>query len=170
MLPVAQTLTGDESDGPWITVIYGEVYGGKVGPAAKQYTSEGRTGFRLFDIAYIPMEVLDWPRPNIALWRDGGGQKFANEATLLRGARNLCVPVVPRRGTVSAGQLPTTLEGMDKWLCDKYAVHSLAMLDGADVPGASEGLVLRTQDRRIIAKARIEDYVKALRPTGKRRR
>lgn len=170
MLPVAQTLTGDETDDPWITVIYGEVYGGKVGPAAKQYTSVGATGFRLFDIAFIPAEVLDWPRERIASWRDGGGQKFANEATLLRGARNLCVPVVPRRGTVSTEHLPTTLEGMDSWLSNEYAVHSLAMLDGEDVPGASEGLVLRTHDRRIIAKARLDDYAAVLRPGQKRRR
>lgn len=170
MLPVAETLTGDETDGPWITVIYGEVYGGKIGPAAKRYTSEGRTGFRLFDIAFIPAEVLDWPRERIAAWRDGGGQKFANEATLLRGARNLSVPVTPRLGTVSAEQLPVTLGGMDHWLSNKYAFQSLAMLDGADTPGASEGMVLRTHDRSVIAKARIEDYAKVLRPTEKRRR
>lgn len=166
MLPVARTLEGE---GDWITVIYGEVYGGKIGPAAKQYTSEGRVGFRLFDVAFVPAEVLDWPRDRIASWRDSGGQKFADEPTLLRAARTLSVPVTPRLGIVAAEQLPTTLEGMNDWLGNQFAVHSLAMLDGADTPGASEGVVLRTENRSVIAKARTQDYAKALRPSGKRR-
>lgn len=173
MLPLAKAMVTETRrtvDGQWVTVFYGEVYGGKIGPAGKQYTSVGATGFRLFDIAYIPMEVLAWPRPNIALWRDGGGQKFANEATLQRAAESTGLSLTPRLGTVSASSLPRTLESMDLWLGNTFAVHSLAMLDGADVPGASEGLVLRTHDRSVIAKARVDDYANVLRPHTKRRR
>lgn len=168
MLPVAQRVQRKHI-GTWAVVFYGEVYGGKIGPAAKQYTSTGSTGFRLFDVAYIPMDVFTWERPTIATWREGGGQKFANETTLRQWADRLVVDLTPRKGTISAEQLPTTLPDMHDWLANEYAIHSVAMLDGEDTPGASEGLVLRTQDRSIIAKARLADYAKVLRSVGKRR-
>ena len=42
----------DGHDGPLIRVFYVELYGGKIGGQAKQYTTDGRTvGWRLFDVA-----------------------------------------------------------------------------------------------------------------------
>lgn len=172
LLPLAPAMVHESRrtvSGEWITVVFGEVYGGKIGPDAKQYTHISNVGFRLFDIAFIPMEVLGWPRERIASWRDGGGQKFANETALHRASDRFGISLTPRRGTVGAESLPITLAGMHDWLTNIYAVHSVAMLDGEDVPGASEGIVLRTQDRSVIAKARVQDYAKALRPVGKRR-
>src|SRR5690349_5017210 len=67
--PVAEALapvTGDE-----IRVIYVELYGGKVGAAAKQYTTDPtRYGWRCFDVVALRdhAEQLTWPAERISAW------------------------------------------------------------------------------------------------------
>lgn len=170
MKPVAERLSGTPVAESWVHVYFFEVYGGKIGPAHKQYTSEGAVNHLLFDIALVPRGVLGMQLPDVSLWREDGGQMFLHESALQRAAEQENLLLTPRLGMVSAEQLPTTLAGMDAWLGNEYAAHSLAMIDGSDTPGASEGVVLRTHDRRVITKARHADYEKALRGRKKTRR
>src|SRR2546430_2519250 len=84
--PLADSLT--TVDAHRIRVLYLELYGGRIGSNAKQYTSTGEIGWRLFDVALIGdyAEMLDWPSERISGWREGGGQEFVDEDQLTREA------------------------------------------------------------------------------------
>lgn len=156
-----------QGDIPLITVLYMEVYGSKIGGAAKNYTRGAEKGVRLFDIAYVDPEMLGDPLAKIASWRDHGGQRFASEPVLQRGSEVLKLPYTPRLGTVKAGALPTSVEGVYGWLKAALPSTQVALTDNA--LGRSEGIVLRTKDRSRIAKARFEDYARTLEPQPQRK-
>src|SRR5262245_18908153 len=80
--PTADRLLTEMGERHQIAVFFVEVYGGKTTPAAREYTSTGQLGVRFFDIAYIPTEVLDWPREQIAGWRERGEQSFWDFSSL----------------------------------------------------------------------------------------
>lgn len=143
-----------------IQVFFMEVYGHKIGGAAKNYTKGTDMGARLFDLAYVPLDTLDKSREEIASWRDHGGQRFATEATILRTSAALELPHTPRLGTVMSDSLPTTLEGMQDFLGQMLPATWVALSDDAQM--RPEGVVLRTKDRSVIAKARFEDYARTL--------
>jgi hypothetical protein len=143
-----------------IQVFFMEVYGSKIGGAAKNYTKGTEMGARLFDVGFVPVSVLDKPREEIASWRDHGGQKFATEATVLRAAEMLGMTHTPRLGTVKGAGLPQSLEKMQEWLEQALPTTQVALSDNA--LNRAEGIVLRTKDRSIIAKARFEDYARTL--------
>ena len=164
---VADRLADELRDPPHdsMAVHFLEVYGGKVTAASKEYTSQRQVGYRLFDIAQVPLEVLAWPRERISAWRDGGGQLWTSEHTLQAYTINDdCLELTPRLGTVDAGELPTGIEETRKFL-GEYAAASRAALD-QDAGRRAEGIVLRTVDRSAIAKARFQDYDRTI----KRRR
>jgi hypothetical protein len=169
--PVAERLQGDGATREtMIQVFYFEVYGHKIGAAAKQYTAEGNTGCRLFDIAYIDPEVLTWGREEIARRRDANFfQQWASEFVLQRAAVQEDLSLTPRLGTVDSAGMPLSVTGMDLWL--RQMSESLVPLD-CGAQRASEGIVLRAPDREVIAKARVEDYRRTLKrrdqPKGKR--
>lgn len=146
-----------------IQVFYLEVYGHRIGQGARQYTTEGRIGYRLFDIATVPVEVLSWPREKIASWRDHGGQQWASEAELLNNSARL--PLTPRLRVVNADELPSDIEGMAAFI-RRVLPKTEAALD-ASALGAPEGIVLRSDDRRTIAKAKFQDYARTLKRRGK---
>lgn len=54
---VAEKLTCFSNDS--INVLFGEVYGGDVTKASKQYTNDKSFGFRVFDIAEIPLSIFE---------------------------------------------------------------------------------------------------------------
>ena len=173
LLPLAPTLAPGVED---ITVYFLEVYGKGIGGNGKQYTGEGRTGYRLFDVGGIPLSILEMERGQISSWRDHGGQKFGTEV----GLRKLAdwhgnLPLTPRLSIVKGGDLPTTLKGMRDFLTryllsDDGIARTRAALDEA-AGGRPEGIVLRTQDRSLIAKARFADYDRTLNPQqGKKKR
>ena len=158
LAPVA----GDE-----IRVFYVELYGGKVGSAAKQYTTDPtRFGWRCFDVLALPdaAEQLAWPAERIAAWRDGGGQRFLAEDDLAAAASDAGLELTPRLFTMDAAELPTDLEKTSAWLAERLPKTRVPLDAGA--PGGAEGIVLRTIDRGAIAKARFQDYARTL----KRRR
>jgi hypothetical protein len=161
--PVAEALApvaGDE-----IRVLYVELYGGKVGAGAKQYTTDpARYGWRLFDVVVLRDDLLGWPAERIAAWRDGGGQPFLAEDALAAAADEAGLELTPRLFTMDAGELPTDLEKTGAWLAEQLPTTRVRLDDGA--PGGPEGIVLRTEDRGVIAKARFQDYARTL----KRRR
>src|SRR5277367_1371277 len=63
-----------------IKVYYLEVYGKSIGAAARNYTKEGKVGFRLFDVVSIENydDLFALPAERIAHWRDNGGQEFVH--------------------------------------------------------------------------------------------
>lgn len=149
-------------------VFYLELYGGKIGGQAKQYSSRGAVGWRLFDIGFVDVaaEMLRWPVERISTWRDNGGQKFAHEAFLQAMAAEACFELTPRLFTVDAGELPTEIEKMHAFLGGQLPGTLVALDDSAK--GAAEGIVLRTADRSVIAKARFQDYERTLKRRNKR--
>jgi hypothetical protein len=168
VLPVAERISSDVPEMDAIQVFFMEVYGGKVGGAAKNYTSKREKSFRLFDIAFVSPEVLRWERADIASWREHGGQLWAREAVLQRGAAAAGIQLTPRLGVVPGGSLPTDLEGTYKWL-QAALPESLVTLD-AEAGKKAEGVVFRTNGRTRISKARFQDYAKVLEPqTGRKK-
>jgi hypothetical protein len=142
-----------------IRVYYVELYGGKIGAASKQYTSDpARHGWRLFDVAVLPdyAEQLTWPAERISAWREGGGQPYLHEEALA----GIGIPLTPRLFTVDAAELPADLEKTSSWLSDRLPSSGVAL--DVDAPAGAEGIVLRTPGRSLIAKARFQDYARTL--------
>jgi len=146
-----------------MVVVYGEVFGHRVGAAARQYTSQGSVGFRLFDVCCLTGDKLDslleQAPEQIASWRENGGQDFLDTSSLAEMARDLNVAQVPEIGIFKASEWPDSLQGGRDFL-SRFET-SQASLD-ADVRGRAEGVVARSADRRKIAKLRIEDYDRTL--------
>jgi len=143
-----------------ILVLYGEVYGHKIGKAAKQYTTAGRTGFRMFDAAIIPTRILDDPIESIAQWRDNLMQPFLGWDDMVKVSRLFGIPTVPRVGSARFG-LPQGIQGM---LDQMNRVGTITQA-GFDQKGKAEGFVLRSPSGSMMAKVRFEDYERTLKAT-----
>jgi hypothetical protein len=157
--PVASRLPA----GDGIRVYYLELYGGKVGGAAKQYTRDpARFGWRLFDVADLVdwREPLTWPPARISAWRESGGQPWVPEDRLVTLAAAAGLELTPRLWHRPGASLPTVIAAMHELLTSSLPT-TLVGLDG--VAGRAEGLVLRAPDRSVIAKARFQDYERTLR-------
>jgi hypothetical protein len=157
--PVAAALPVPDT----LRVIFVELYGGKVGAAAKQYTGDpAQLGWRMFDAFALPDagELLRRPVAEISAWRDGGGQPYLHESDLTALGVDAGLVLTPRLGTLDGGELPTDLAKTRAWLADLLPATRVA-LPGATA-GRSEGVVLRTPDRATIAKARFTDYDRTL--------
>jgi hypothetical protein len=163
--PLAESLTAGRDD--TIRMLYLELYGGKIGSGAKQYSTRGEVGWRLFDEARIDdyAELLRWPSERISRWRDDGGQPFVDEERLTETAAAAAVQLTPRLFTVDPAELPTDLEKTRAFLAEHSPRTRVALGDAT--PGNSEGIVLRTADRSTIAKARFQDYDRTLRRRGR---
>ncbi|MFE1476516.1 RNA ligase family protein [Streptomyces cyaneofuscatus] len=155
--PLAERLTAPTAG---IRVYFFEVYGDKITKASKQYTGSRAVGFRLFDVAVVDAAVLELPRPAISSWRENGGQQFLAEEDLALMAKENGIELTPRLGRVPADQLPTDLAGMQDFLASRLPGTLVALDDAAG--GRPEGIVLRTMDRSVIAKARVEDYARTM--------
>jgi hypothetical protein len=143
-----------------IRVYFFEVYGDKITKASKQYTGNRAVGCRLFDVAAVDASVLERPRPAISSWRKNGGQQFLAEDDLALAAKENDIELTPRLDLITADQLPTDLAGMQHFLATRLPSTRVALDDGAG--GRPEGIVLRTTDRSVIAKARVEDYARTM--------
>ncbi|MEV6967403.1 RNA ligase family protein [Hamadaea sp. NPDC051192] len=163
--PIADRLPAVEGDR--IVVHYLEVYGGKVTAASKQYTGGRSIGNRLFDVAVVGdyREMSDWDARRISGWRDDGGQDFLDEAALRQTAERTGLVLTPRLFEIDATDLPTDIARTKAFL-DEWMPATLAALDG-DAAGRAEGIVLRTPDRKAIAKARFQDYERTLKRRGR---
>lgn len=158
--PLAERLPISDAD--TIAVYYLEVFGGKVTAASKQYTAEMCVAYRLFDVVrlteYAPLLMLS-PQ-EIAGWRDNGGQSFVTAEELHNIADQETIELTPRLFTLPAAELPRTVEEMHVFL-KQHLPESRTKLD-EQAGGRPEGIVLRTSDRSVIAKARFEDYERTL--------
>ncbi|WP_370946158.1 RNA ligase family protein [Amycolatopsis sp. cg5] len=141
-----------------IRVRFLEVYGGKVGQAAKQYSGELNVGFRMFDSIVVEDEMLGKPRQEISAWREANGQSFLDEADLRRRAEMDEIELAPRLFEIDS--LPVEIDKMRDFLARELP-ETLSALD-ANAGGKPEGIVLRTKDRKTIAKARFQDYDRTL--------
>ena len=145
--------TVDVPDGHVIAA-YFEVYGAKVGGAAKQYTQGLARAARLFDIAVVPAPSGSMTIERIAAWREAGGQMFVAEGHLREESARQGWLLTPRLGPA---RLPRDPRETALWL-EAYR-KSQCVIDETG-HGASEGVVVRTYDRRKIAKLRFDDYRK----------
>lgn len=150
----------------YIHVVYGETYGGNTTPNSKQYTKDKKlTGLRVFDVARFTDDELDgyleWPIEKFSGWRERGGQPFLHEGELTAFCGGMGLKPTPTMGMIPAAELPKTVEDAAAFLKAKL-LYTVATLDGTS-PGQGEGIVLRTLDRKTIAKLRFEDYRRSLR-------
>jgi hypothetical protein len=159
---LAERLRAEAGGADRITAFYLEVYGGRVTAASKHYSASRQVGHRLFDVAELDeyADLLALPAQRIAAWRDVGGQRFIDEATLTDRAARHGLATVPRLATLDATELPRDLDKTYAFLTDLLP-HTRVALDGP--AGRSEGLVVRTANRSVIAKARFQDYERARR-------
>lgn len=184
-LGIVETLLGEKFDAvfaEWerfasethVVVMFMETYGHGIGKAGKNYAQGTKsTHVRLFDIVRIPIktmyELLQKTPEQVASWRDHGGQVFDKFDTLA----DTGLPVVPEVGIVSPDQLPDTVVDGACFLNEHISESHCGIVTGLsgqihlpstviDAPDA-EGLVLRTTDRKVIAKMRFEDYARTLR-------
>lgn len=145
------------------TVYYVEVYGHNIGSGAKNYTKTGKTDYRLFDIAKInkTMGMLDLGREDISRWREGGGQPYLDMPQMLATADYVSIPTVPWYGVEHAEDvLPKSIEDtFDYFFKGGIPAATKCALD-VDAIHLAEGVVIRSPDRRQIAKIRFEDYAR----------
>jgi hypothetical protein len=167
LLPFAPDMR-PQGAGGFLTVYFLEVYGHGIGGAARQYTTGIQRGARMFDIAFVPLDILNLERGRIAAWRDHGGQRFAHETMLRRAELALNVDLTPRLELLGKDDLPQDLKGMQEFLRE-HAPSTQAALD-ASAQGSAEGIVLRSEDRSVIVKAMFQDYARTLNPQPPRKK
>ncbi len=143
-----------------IRIYYVEVYGGKVTAASKQYTQSRQVSFRLFDIAAISnyAELLEWPVEKFSTWREIDTSRFLSEDALREQAALIGLTLTPRLffSNVMPKGIEETYEALKNWI-----PQTLCALDSG-AGGKAEGVVVRTNDRSVIAKIRFEDYERTI--------
>lgn len=156
--PIGEQLGDAQTDK--ISVFFFEIYGGEL-PAAKQYTESKKVGLKIFDVARVPLDILERPIEKIASWRDHGGQDFLAEAYLgfqIRAMNTMDTFIERVPALTYVASLPTSVADTYEWL--KQFESSKCDLGGGR--GRAEGVVVRTADRKAIAKIRFEDYERTL--------
>lgn len=149
---------------------YFETYGGKVGANAKNYTREGKVGWRLFDIVNtsVPefLSLQEKEGSHIARWREEEqGQKFLDDVSLEAVAEHLGLTRVPVT-KVNTQYLPNTIVEGSEFL-KAFAQTTQVALDDTGLL-KPEGIVVRSLDRSKIAKIRYEDYERTLKFLSKK--
>lgn len=167
LLPIVLgTTTANVQPPDEVLVLWGEVFGGNIGKAAKNYSEKGARGFRLFDAALFPerlwIELHKYPQEELAYWRDHGKQPFVSRSEFEGWSQRLGVQPAPIvcKGT---GPLPLQVDHAAFWLAQTVGNYTRAGLDGIDNMGPSEGLIVRNRERTKIVKLRTEDYARSTR-------
>jgi len=146
----------------FLTVVYGEMYGGKVSSNSKQYGTE-KNGFRIFDIAlFKDLSILESPLEEISTWREletpegmRYGQPFVDIQKLKSQVGYELAPSIEFKiGDTSAGAIYDAMRSALPHT--KVALTESALL-------RPEGLVVRNEDRSKIFKLRFEDYERTFR-------
>jgi RNA ligase len=153
------------NDLPTLTVIYGELFGGKITANSKNYGVD-KIGFRAFDVVvFDDLSILDQSVEEIARWREREteqgiiyGQNFLQKTALEQQLQSFGIEIAPlipfELGDKSH---KTILENLEK----SIATTNVALSEAAQM--RAEGLILRNADRSKIVKIRFEDYQRTLR-------
>ncbi|MFI6813229.1 RNA ligase family protein [Nonomuraea sp. NPDC050328] len=142
-----------------ILTAYLEVYGDRRTPAWASYGDGKEVATRLFDVSYVPVDVLDRPVEDIASWRDHGGQDWLEDDAVTKYADRHALARVPLLFEIPGSELPRTIDDAYE-LLQPYKT-TRARISGP--PGQAEGIVLTSRDRRTRAKLRFKDYERTLR-------
>lgn len=152
-----------------IVVVYGEVYGGRTTPAARNYTdSPDDFGFRVFDVSQLAGEELAriaaLEREEVAAWRERGRARFfaRTRSGFGAGLDLSWANLAPDIGAAEAP--PRGLAEAKEWLLERISDDCRCV-----ARRMAEGVVVRSFDSQRIAKLRIEDYARTLRPAASRR-
>lgn len=146
-----------------LTVIYGELFGGKVSANSKQYGTD-KLGFRVFDMAvFSDLSIFDQSLEGISRWREREtengiiyGQAFLTKDVLETYSHLFdIVPTVPfDLGDMSHQSI---LDNLRQFIPQtNVPLSELAQKK-------PEGVVLRNNDRSKIVKIRYDDYERTLR-------
>lgn len=160
--PLAEKVIADIlPEGDWaLTVIYQESYGGKT-KASKNYSDRKTQGYRVFDVFSLNKDklyrLLELSQEKIAVWRDHGNQPFYDEIEKKRFIESIDLQSAPLE-TIKGSEFPTSLESTYSYL--KRFENTQV---GIDASGKSEGIIVRTTDRKQIRKIRFEDYERTFR-------
>ncbi|WP_339168978.1 RNA ligase family protein [Paenibacillus sp. FSL R10-2796] len=161
--PLAEKVIADILlEGDWaLTVIYQESYGGKT-KASKNYSDRKTQGYRVFDVFSLNKDelyrLLELSQEKIAMWRDHGNQPFYDEIEKKRFIESIDLQSAPLLETIKGSEFPTSLESTYSYL--KRFENTQV---GIDASGKSEGIIVRTTDRKQIRKIRFEDYERTFR-------
>ncbi|OPH54966.1 hypothetical protein BC351_30050 [Paenibacillus ferrarius] len=150
------------SNGDWaLTVIYQESYGGKT-KASKNYTESKTQGYRVFDVFSLNQDelnnLLSLSQEKIAEWRDHGNQPFYNEVEKRKFVEKFELEYAPLLTEEKGADFPITLDKTFSFLKEFEQTQV-----GIDSTGKSEGIIVRTSDRKQIRKIRFEDYERTFR-------
>lgn len=142
-----------------VRVYFMEVYGGKIGGNAKNYSKAGVTGFRIFDIAHVTPDIFLADPETASAWRKNGGQEWMpwDQVQALVGGLD-DVEMVPEVGRCHSVDLPIEHRATLGWLERMIPKTNCGLTE----QGPAEGIVLRSPDRSRIAKARFQDYRRTL--------
>lgn len=148
------------------TIVYGELFGGKVTAKSKNY-GKSKHGFRVFDIAVLDdLSILEEPIGAISAWRESSvdsavdaSLRYGQPFITLEELQSYGYELVPKVAfpTLPNWEHQTVLEALQQ-----HAASTQVALT-ADALGKTEGIVLRNFDRSKIVKVRFEDYEKTLR-------
>ncbi|MUT64659.1 RNA ligase family protein [Paenibacillus sp. NEAU-GSW1] len=144
-----------------LTVIYQESYGGKT-KAAKNYTEDKTQSYKVFDVFSLSRGELDsllsLPHEKIAEWREHGNQPFYNEEEKTTFIQTNNLEYAPLVAELNGAQLPRLIEETFNFLKGFEQTKV-----GINATGKSEGIIVRSVDRKQIRKIRFEDYERTLR-------
>jgi hypothetical protein len=166
---VADTMWGqwyeENTDREALTIVYGEVFGGKASKSSKQYTGEGTWDYRIFDVVHYEgdqhLEVASWPVDKISAWRESGGLPFYTWHHTQNFCNRFQLEMVPVFGYLDAIKLPRTIEDTYFWMVQNGFDSSEALIDPLG-KGEAEGVVIREAAGTLKRKLRFEDYTRSI--------
>lgn len=144
-------------------VFFVEVFGGNVHANSKQYTGSQALSFRGFDVAIIDdtERRMQMSAAEISAWRESGGQHYLCDEALTEIMARAGIPMAPVVFSSEDGRsLPQGHEETLAFL--QTYVHGTGCSLDEGAGGKAEGMVVRTPDRKLIAKLRFEDYERTL--------
>jgi len=144
-----------------VYTVYFELYGGNL-ESTKQYSYNKNWDFRVFDVNYLTFNeynrLSQFPKAQIASWRDHGGQGFYDTDDRIRFCKDFGLRSVPFRQNSYGREIPIDIKETYEFLASYRKSNAGIDFEG----GRSEGIVIRSDDRKQIVKLRFEDYERTL--------
>lgn len=141
---------------------YGEHFGGNCN-GYKNYTKRNTLSYRIFDIFEMNIEdaeeILDMEIDRISTWREKGNHPFLPVEKMHEICKTFNLETVPYIKIVDGNTIPTDLQKTYEWI-QEFKNTNVTLDSDYEGPGNSEGVVIRTADRKNIKKLRFEDYNK----------